>query len=104
MENYSLIEVDISKLQTDTSNMKDKVKEINTDMDKMFTEILSLSNMWKGEASDTFKTQFTNDQNKFREIMEAINKVTLEFEQAAKDYIQCENDVAAEINSIKIGK
>lgn len=96
------LEVNMSALEQDISDMKDCVAKIRNEMQKMFQSVNELDTMWEGVANEIFVKQFQQDERTLAEICTAVDKVVEQMEEANTDYRRCEDEVAQLVENIRI--
>jgi uncharacterized protein YukE len=67
----------------------------------MFDEIRELDTMWDGEANNAFNVQFANDYDMMLEVIKELRALIDSLEFSRNEYVRCENQVSAAINSMK---
>lgn len=96
------IEIDITKLGSDLSQLTNLKKTASTNMDELVAAIQALNATWEGTAHDTFLSEFTSDQSKMEEALSALEEFLQAVEYAQQEYSKCEQNVGSLVDGIRV--
>lgn len=98
----SYITTDTNILKRDKEIFTEQIERLKSEAGELLREAEALPTMWEGPASRAFAEQMKQDYNRIAELCGAFEEYLACMEDAGKDYIQCENDVADRICALRI--
>lgn len=96
------IEIETEQLNKDTQELLENKQRAESILNEMVQEIEELNTMWSGKANMAFRLQFSKDVEVMRGVLEKMQKLADCMEYASTEYVKCENEVKALVDSIKI--
>lgn len=98
----SYIEIDTEQLKRDTEELLNNEKNAESALQEMVQEVNELNTMWSGKANRAFRTQFNKDVTLMTELLEKMKRLAECMEFASTEYVKCESEVKALVDSIRI--
>ena len=102
MATIEKLSIETGRLQTDVDNLNARVASLRAKGSDMMSGIDALSAMWEGEAKNTFVTQFASDYQQLQKLIDAIENLIGDLQNAKEQYDKCENEVGTIISAIKV--
>lgn len=96
------VEVETQQLKSDTNELLEKKKRAEDTLKELEEEISELNAMWSGKANRAFNRQFYKDVEYMNKLLGKMGKLAECMEFAANEYVRCENEVKAAVESIKV--
>lgn len=93
---------DLTAFKSDIEYISELQTQLEESHQKVFEEIINLTNMWEGIARQTFLERFAADSEKITGLLDLLRKDLSNLREARKKYGVCENQVEEIINSLKI--
>ncbi len=95
-------EVDTGQVARTVSQLSSLIIRIDQDKKQMFENVETLDNMWAGEAHDTFKIQYLQDDTLMASLIDILEAVVDDIDQARQEYDKCEGEVRQLAESIRL--
>lgn len=89
MGNFTL-RVDPEKLQTEAGNLKSKIDMLKANFDEIISKVNSTANYWSGDAADTYRAEFSDEQSEFDEAFGRLNEHVVDLYNIAAVYTGAE--------------
>lgn len=96
------IEVDTEQLKRDNQELIDNTAKARNSLNSLKEEMEEMNAMWSGKANLAFRMQIASDYRFLESILENMDKLSDSLNNAATEYVKCENEVISTINSINI--
>ena len=96
------IEVDTAALGNDIDLLKNNLKAIENDLEKMFQAGSYLDTMWDREANQIFVSQFKKDKEDMKAVCVSIQEIIKCLDYAKTKYDSCDRNVGEIVSSIAI--
>lgn len=98
----TVIETNTSTMARDIESLENKLKQIESQMKKMFTSIEELDKMWDGPSNAEFNRQFQQDYRMCEEMCGILRELINSLRHAKSEYEKCERNVEGVIQALRI--
>ncbi len=102
MAEFTQIATDTQTMQRDIEDLTNQIKNVESELKSMFSDVERLNTMWAGPANAAFVQQCLIDYNDSMEMVKTVLSMITSMEEAKNHYTMCENEVSGYIQAIKI--
>jgi WXG100 family type VII secretion target len=94
----------LDRFRNDITNFQNALQDFSNAYQKADGSIQSLNGMWEGPAKNALLAMFAQDAEMIKEVINNLRTIYETYDEAHKEYTQCETSVADLIASMNVGE
>ncbi|MDD6619665.1 MAG: WXG100 family type VII secretion target [Eubacteriales bacterium] len=94
-------EVDVQRLGNDVEDARQNLQFLQSNLNKMFSDLQELDTMWDGDANEAFKVQVEVDREFMTDVCKNLKRILDSMDFAKAEYNRSENSVLSAVRSLR---